>query len=352
MATRWFLCSTPLHIFSAFALADNLFLNEENILFLIDQIDIENNDYYNLIAELEHKPFKRVHIFQGRIKHPIKKVKSRRKITAQLKTLIDEQAPDEIFTGNDRRIEFQTAMHLAKAKNPNCFGVYMDEGTFTYMGRAASKSWNDRVVDNVVKKLVYGAWWENPNTVGASSWIKEVYAAFPELVVKELSTKIRKPIRADYYQSKAPSELANHLLSHYNVKAHTLDNIKLLITLPHESLVEAEPKIKEYFLSYVREHSSETGLTAIKYHPRDLTHNWLDLDENINLFLPKRVNFESLLPILPRDCTIIGDVSTTLLTARWMRPDLEVIALKTPYTNQNFLSTITKLGVNIVDIKV
>ncbi len=43
--------------------------------------------------------------------------------------------------------------------------------------------------------------------------------------------------------------------------------------------------------------------------------------------LDNRVGMEMLLPSLDDGCIVAGDISSTLLTTRWLRPDLTVLAL-------------------------
>lgn len=349
---RWFMCSTPLHCFTATALADHLFKNDQNYFCLIDQADIHHNDYFQLITHLKDSPFCSTHIFPGRIRGTFNKLVSRRAVAGKLSELIQNAPPEQIFTGSDRRIEFQFAMHKARKIHPKCEGVYMDEGTFTYIGRPASLSWQDRIVDNTLKKLVYGFWWQNPPTVGASNWITTVYAAYPQQVTKTLTRKICKKIDSQYFCSGATKELAQALLARYSLDPTAIKQIRLLITPPHESLVIKQPEIKTRILAFIKDcviknGQSQNPTVAIKYHPRDLTDNWLQLDTNAVTLLPKRINFESLLPLLHSNCQVVGDLSTTLLTSRWMRPDIAVVALKREGVEQSYQKLLQKLDVRL-----
>lgn len=345
---RWFMCSTPLHCFTATALAGHLFQGDQNHFCLIDQADIHNNDYFQLIANLKDSPFCSTRIFPGRIRGTLNKLASRRAVAAKIGALIKKAPPEQIFTGNDRRIEFQFAMHKAQKIQPKCEGVYMDEGTFTYIGRPASLSWQDRIVDNTLKKLIYGFWWQNPPTVGASNWITTVYAAYPQQVTEALTTKICKKIESQYFCSGVTKRLAEALLAQFSLDPCAIKQIRLLITPPHESLVTRQPEIKTRILEFIEDCQSQDHSVAIKYHPRDLTDNWLKLHANEVTLLPKCINFESLLPLLHKDCQVVGDLSSTLLTSRWMRPDISVVALKRAGVEQNYQKLLQKLDVRLM----
>ena len=131
---HFYFASTPLHVYlsSAIALTKP---EAQHVLLLIDQRSVENNLYYEALKQWETSPFFAVHIFEGYVKGILKKVRSRKHVFQQLDRLISQYQPDCIFTGTDRRIEFQYAMSKV---SKDVKGVYVDEGTFTYIGWNAS----------------------------------------------------------------------------------------------------------------------------------------------------------------------------------------------------------------------
>lgn len=85
-----------------------------------------------------------------------------RKLREQL-----EAAPaNNIYTGTDRNIEFQYAMHYSTQKNKSTKGIYLDEGTQTYLGHKHMHKLQHKVIDPLLKKLVYGCWWKTPLIIG------------------------------------------------------------------------------------------------------------------------------------------------------------------------------------------
>lgn len=330
MSTRTavYFVSTPLHLFCACNIALNEKQEYSNHLIFIDQPDVVDNLYYRTILSWSQSPFETVNIFPGRVKGTVEKFRSRRKIFYEIEKFIECYPPQEIYVGNDRRIEFQYAMHLASKYQRHVLGVYMDEGMFSYIGRASSQSFSDRIVDNLLKKLTYGFWWKHPQTVGASDWIDKVYAAFPDLLHAPLKAKECSEIPSNYFLHPAITALSQQLLREVNVDIAQVSELDVLITLPHESLFKKTPSYLPRMKSLL-ESLLETGRkVGIKQHPRD-EKNWIqdNLHDNRVLEVPRKVNFESLLLVL-KPITLIGDYSSTLLTAKWLRSDISLLAIQ------------------------
>ncbi|MCF7837072.1 MAG: hypothetical protein K9N49_00415 [Candidatus Marinimicrobia bacterium] len=231
-----------------------------------------------------------------------------------------------LFTGNDRRLEFQYAMHTASRANPQVTGIYLDEGMVTYAGHKSMHRLAHRWLDPLCKKLYYGRWYRPAVTTGASAWIDTVHAAFPAAVHPLLKTKPVQAIDVAPFKSPALRSLASALLEGHPDYPELLGGIKVVYTLPHEGAYRKSPEayaaIGRRLGQYVR-----PAAIAIKPHPR-MTRP--DLPARMfpgSILLDHRLGLEAMLPLLGDDCIVVGDISSTLLTTRWLRPDLTVWAL-------------------------
>jgi hypothetical protein len=347
----FYLVSTPLHLFlsSAIALQNP---DKKNILIFIDQAEIESNFYLRQINQWVSSPFQEVHIFPGRIKGLLAKRRSRKQTFNNLAQLIERLEPSDIHIGNDRRIEFQYCMHRSQQYG-GATGYYIDEGTYTYIGRAQSQSFQDAIVDNWVKKLIYGFWWKNPITIGGSDWISSIYVAFPKLVHPLLRKKNIIELKSEWLESQSLNEFSKQLLSAKNMDANSIDSVDVLIALPHESIIAQNVLYKSSILNLIAQLQEKNKNIAVKYHPRDSQTDALNLEKSGCQLIPAQVNFEALLLIFPRDCTIIGDFSSVLLNARWLRPDIKVVAAldKTTAIPQHFASLYSSLGIEMVNVE-
>ncbi|MBL4798642.1 MAG: hypothetical protein JKY50_14585 [Oleispira sp.] len=347
----FYLVSTPLHLFlsSAIALQHS---DKKNILIFIDQAEVEDNFYLQQINLWESSPFEEVHIFPGRIKGLLKKRSSRQKTFKQLAQLIAEFKPTDIHIGNDRRIEFQYCMHRSQQYG-GAKGHYIDEGTYTYIGREQSQSFQDAIVDNWVKKLVYGMWWKNPITIGGSDWISSIYVAFPKLIHPLLKQKEVVAIDPEWLESPSLNEFSKQLLSAKGMNSDTVSAVDVLIALPHESIIAQNQMYKSSILNLIIQLKEKNKNVAVKYHPRDSQVDALNLQEAGCQLIPSQVNFEALLLIFPKNRTIIGDFSSVLLNARWLRPDLKVIAAleNKASISKLFSSLYSSLEIDMVNVE-
>ena len=68
---------------------------------------------------------------------------------------------------------------------------------------------------------------------------------------------------------------------------------------------------------------------AIKYHPRERRPGYLGLEEDERLYvIPPMVVFELLVLLLGEPAPlIVGDLSSALVSTRWLRPDVPVVAI-------------------------
>ena len=323
-----YFASTILHLYAAASIATAR--KDENAhLIFIDQPEDKEYPLHSIVKRWELSPFTSVKLLPGRFKGTINKLKKRKQLFKSLETIITDLKPSNIFVGNDRRIEFQFSMHITETLKLNTKGHYMDEGTFTYVGRKASSSFSDAIVDNWLKKLSYGLWWKNPLTVGESAWINTVHVAFPDLIDQRLRKKIIKKLDSNAFTSSAMMELSTNILDFYAFDSGKLSDLDALFTLPHESLFTNNQGYRDLILDQIKELKDQGLKVAAKYHPRNSAPDVLNLSEEGVELIPSGISFEAILPLLPKKTHIIGDLSSTLLIARWLRPELEVTSIYT-----------------------
>lgn len=343
MATHLFLASTPFNMLTSAMVAMELPEGDQAYLGLIDQPEVER-PFVSALNNWLESPFKQVALLSNQAKGKGKRIK-RKLAFNNISQIIDDIRPEKIYTGNDRRIEFQFAMHHSTKQQSSAIGIYLDDGTYSYLGRKTH--WlKDQVIDNIVKKLSYGFWWQQPSTIGASNWISQAILAFPESAVAALKAKqyasLPENLKRDEFK-----QLAQLCLEHFDYSAKELRNIEALIILPHESVATDQTKNKlSYWLV------NQGAKIAFKHHPRtSITDSlgdkeaWLIPDRAIQV--PAGIPMEVLLPLIQPTCSLAGDVSTALLTAKWLRPELNVTAFATPNTSPEWLDLLNLLNIKI-----
>lgn len=350
MAVQLFLASTPLHILNSVAIASQT-PELQSCLWLIDQPNVDKNPYFDLLSNWQDSPFSDVRISQGHIKGTKAKLKNRKKVFADIQSWVEANRPAQVFTGNDRRIEFQYAMHCTHQLNGEAKGVYMDEGTFTYVGRQASASFSDRVIDNALKKLTYGFWWKNPPTIGGSDWITDIYAAFPQLVHPELEKKQLHALQPLYSDNPVVADFCARLVRHFGAEIESIKEVSVILTLPHESIICRLKGYREAMDDVLNTLTSKGLNVGIKYHPRNIDPDILEVATQSNAtVIPHRIPFEAILPLLPANIIIIGDLSSTLINSRWLRPSAQILSIKIPDAPlaSEFESLFSRIGVTSI----
>jgi len=343
--------STPLHLLVSLAIIGEEGLDNPHLIF-IDQVEGRDNPYLSLLAKWPENPFKTQHVFYRPEKKLSSKRKTRKATFDDLAGLMRAIAPEHIYVGNDRRIEFQWCMHCMQVQGSAAKGYYLDEGTFTYVGRKASDSFSDRVIDNALKKISYGLWWKHPPTVGGSEWIHTVYASFPDLVHEKLKHKTLKTLSLAYWQTPLLLNFCSALLAELAAQL-SFSDLDVVVTLPHESIIAQNPAYKSALVQLL-ESESEKGLSiGVKYHPRDAAKDALGVAKLSGVrLLPAAIPFEAMLTVLKADTKVLGDFSSTLISARLLRPDLPVQAVVANSNNVStaFLNLYQQLNIQVTQV--
>lgn len=326
--THIYLASTPLNIILACSIAvSKAKKNQAAILLLIDQPAMPlDNVYLKALQDWPQNPFSKVLVLSIKQRKLIDKVTQRKKAFKLLKALIAHYQPTQIYTGNDRRIEFQYAFHVAKNYCPQPIGVYYEDGLFSYLPRqpSALESW----LGKTVNRLCYGRWRELPPSAGHSSQVTKVFAAFPELVCDALQSKQLYPLPRNL-ADPAMMNLAGILLSQQgeSVTKTQLTHCQQVFILPHESNYG---DINQYKKMLKAQFKPDAANILIKYHPRNRQSDALNLAKEPNIaLLNPLIPFEFYLPYLTQ-AQVIGDISAALLTTRWLNPDLSVQSFAPP----------------------
>ncbi|CAN8140729.1 hypothetical protein THIOSC15_2440005 [uncultured Thiomicrorhabdus sp.] len=82
------------------------------------------NPYLDALSKID-SPFEQSWCFHGKFKGAWKKWRSRVRELNEIKQIVAELKPDQVFVGSDRRIEFQCAMTEAVKHKPEVKGIYL-----------------------------------------------------------------------------------------------------------------------------------------------------------------------------------------------------------------------------------
>jgi len=249
-----------------------------------------------------------------------------------LRSYLEERPAAKIFTGTDRHVEFQYAMHLARRHDPTAEGIYLDDGLHTYLGSRRMHSFQHKYGDALLKKLYYGTWWKNPVILGTSGWISEVYAVFPELVhpvYRELGKTVR-PFDSRYFDTPEFAHMSRALAEVAGIDQPTLAEVDFVLLLTHEQHYADTWAHTERMMKMLGARSTPERI-AIKAHPRSKLLDELRSRYPRAVHLDNRIGFELLLPFLHKDCVFLADISSSLFTVKWLQPKQRAIAIEVPH---------------------
>jgi len=336
--------STPLHLLHAISAAMSSGLNKQSFLIIIDQPASRTNLYIQALGEWEESPFEKLHVFYSTSKNTSEKYGMRKRTLTEIRRIIEEIKPSVIYTGNDRRIEFLYGLSIMRKLNPDTKCIYMDDGIMTYVPHRYSY---ESYLEVLFKRFYYGFHYRRSRIVGGSPFIDEALVSFPDYVHSYLQDKIVKKSNGENLKSKNAKEFSTILLKKFSLDSKKVKSLDIVQILPHRF----ELKRFKSFFKKVKEmisRLSESGYTiGVKYHPQQEGDplNLRDIDKVT--ILAADIAFEILLPILRDDAVIIGDVSTVLLTAKWLRPDQQIITIRNPedYRHDKILPLMKRLGI-------
>ena len=340
------LVSTFRHLFLGLGLALENDNDQWHILF-IDQRQNENENEIFKAAKSVGLPFSTIEMIPSKLNGQ-SKAKYRQFAFSWIQRYLEKLRPDEILTGNDRRLEFQYAMFFTRCNINKCVeGSYLDDGTGSYRNMYDfnfRKQFSDKYIDTPVKKIIYGSWYDRPVTLGASKWISKSYLTFPSLAMGE----IRRPlvqVPAKIYFSSEMYFILKRYFDYFDVGDFKASDSIVLFVLPHSSIIDELYGDLHSLKLMVNEIVNRYDEVYVKYHPRELGDP-LGIKSTVKL-VPSNIPVEFLLAFF-RFEMIIGDVSTALMSARWLQPNCDVRYIDTNTKHSEVLLGIFKrIGVNV-----
>lgn len=347
MAKVLYLPSTPLNVLVSAALANARRETDQAELWLIDQKKLDDNPYLQALQNWPQSPFKQVRILPGKAKGRAK-LAERKANFGVIRQGLKLFQPDVIAVGSDRRIEFQYAIHQLKKHQPAAQGWYLDDGLYSYAGRPYHPIKDG--INSLIKKLSYGLWWQEPKTVGASNWINQAWLFQPQQAVELIKRKTMHKLESNWFSAQEVQALSQAVTSQFDLKAESLSQIDYVIIVPHPN---NQLKMRDYasrIIHFVLQLSAQGKHIAVKYHPRQMGEDDLGFLQIPNVqVIPSALAFEFVLTLLPNGAKVIGDVGTVLLTTKWLRSELEAIAVLNgdDTFQQGFLPMLLNNGIRV-----
>ena len=320
----FYFVSTPLNTILATLLA--LQKPEERAhLLCVDRRESRPDPMMQALQQWQGSPFESIHILVTKGTKPWRSYRLRRSAFKTIDALVARYRPSRFYTCNDRRIEFLYGVEAARKLDcpPRC--SYIDDGVYSYF--PTEKKWyQESLLEQWLKKAAYGSWYNVPRVVGSSPLLESAYLLLPELAHAYLQKKTLHPLNLAPLLEPPMQEYFRTYLDRSGITLPDLSELRSVYILPHSSLFGRYPAFIAMVAGEARA-SGREGSIGIKYHPREAGPDLLQLTGLPGVVaIPAEAPSEILLPLLAPGTRLVGNVSTALLTAKLLRPDLAVTA--------------------------
>jgi hypothetical protein len=253
----------------------------------------------------------------------------RRETLAVLDALDARFQPQAVWVGNDKKVETQYALHLASKRTGTRAGRYLDDGLHSYLGRFRERPLVRRI-DELVKRVGYGRWATRVPQIGTSPWIAEGWVAFPAETVDQGAERIRHELPREWFTGRDFRRLCVLAAREFGVDREALRACSVVVLLPHSKLLRGNEALLLLLRRLLAAAEACGRGAALKYHPREREADPFGLLEGSTvLVLPKLLPMELMVPLLPAGGLLVGEGTTAILAAHWLRPDLSVRDLGT-----------------------
>lgn len=349
MSQALFLASTPLHSLWSLAVAVGAFPDSRCALALIDQRPGDLDCIADVLAQLGSPPFVDVVRFEQIGKRPLQKIQRARPLLRQVQAYVRKFDPQYIAVGNDRRAEFYAALRAA----PLATAAYMDDGAASYVNLDPKKDQPlthiGDMVSNGFRSLVYGMKVEHPRQIGGSSAATEAWVMLPEMVHGSLEHKRLRQIEPAWFKNPIVQKVCADAIAKSGLDASAVARLtatKLLIVVPHGSVMRQQPEIGARLEQLARDYVARGLQVACKFHPRSRAVG-LKFPEAC-MEIPNRLPVEILAPMLSKTL-VVGSLTTALIFLQRMGQDIEIKALliDTP-PDHPVLKIYRRLGIDIL----
>ena len=337
---------TPYHIILAHAIARQ---HEEE--FEADIIIVGDFSESGLLTEClqggENPAFSNIFHLPGNygLPQPSDEVFVRQKNVDFLKKHLADNKIDKLITFNDNQAESQAAYFFASRNNPDIIWASGEDGGGFY-GKIRNEELSQDSIDWY--RRFYGLWWNPAVIFGENPAITELWAVFPDLVRPELQAKKIHAISLKYVL-----ELRNtHWpLSFFEKIGGSLDAVKKtnsLVFLPHSDFIKHNPGYTLSAEACVTILKLSGHRFAYKLHPREYENADIPIPDENPIIIPKAFPAELLFLIIsdPLRC-IIGDQTTSLMTARWLSDTTKAYSLATMLSkwDERLIENFTHVGI-------
>jgi len=320
-----FIASTTFPILIFYSIALTYHPMEENILFIVSDF-AGSLKLADAISQQRQSPFSNVYCLPGgygrRTKLPRRFlnliIKAKNVLT--IANFVKKNQIKNVYSGNDADAEGQAMFYFVKKKNQYAQCISVEEGAGAYGSGPLREKKN--FLEIFLAKIFYGWWWKEVRIGGTSPWVDKMMMRFPEFLRPEFRGKEIITIKREDFMRLKDNTLFLNYIRESSITEKELNQINILFALPHSGESDffiAGERYKELIKEILKLAQGHKLKVAVKYHPREPFEDFLGVRREKVIILPKALPMELFYLFSPDSLKfVIDDISSTLLTARWL----------------------------------
>lgn len=247
-------------------------------------------------------------------------------VRRELQAALVEARPLSLTVFNDRDEIGQALLITASRQFPQALRRCAEDGSLAYTGfrfrtHSGVTRWRQR--------LRMGRHWRDVSVLGTHPLVQQFLALHPRLLRGELRQREVLPIPAESLASPTLRSLAAAICAAAGFAPRCVPGGATVLTLSHSEYAARNPD----YLALVQACAGELGRRPagyfVKYHPREAQPDYLGLLAGGNAHeIARGLPVECLyLMLRDRALTVVGGMSSSLLTAGLLMPQLRCAAL-------------------------
>jgi len=252
--------------------------------------------------------------------------RSRAQLLRELRVELDAAEPRSLWVFNDREEDSQALLSWALRRFPSAERFCVEDGSlaytgFTYPAQGVTTRWRQR--------LRVGRGWHDVRVLGTHPLVQQFVAIHPQLLRPELRQRPTRQFPAAALAAQPLRSLATAMCARSGFAASSVAAGAVLLSLSHSSYADRNPDYCRLVQACVQRLRSRQAPWFFKYHPRETAADPLGLlGAGMVVEVPRSLPVECIYLLLrDRPLTVIGGMSTSLLTAGLLMPQVRCAAL-------------------------
>lgn len=247
-------------------------------------------------------------------------------IRGELRARIADARPLSSTVFNDREEAGQAVLVATARGFPQARRCCAEDGSLAYTDYVFR---SHGATTQLRQTLRLGRHWSNVRVLGTHPLVQDFIALHPRLLRAELRERRIQPFPAQALDAPALRSLAAALCTEAGFDAGSVPANATMLTLSHSDYAQRNPQYAQMIAACVQRLAARQERFFVKYHPRETQPDYLQLcADGQAQQIPRGVPAECLyLRLRDRPLTIVGGMSTALLTAGLLMPRVRCAAL-------------------------